>query len=1154
MVAFHHAKIEPKIFATISASKLIKFTPFLNNLYQNILVLLLNPFTLEQNLNRKSSAIYSQFMFRNTVLKLIFFCIMSSFMTVLDAQFYNGLQMNFGKNRVQYYDYYWSFYRFEDIDCYFNENGRELAQFTADYGIKKLAEIEDYFDYNLEKRLIFIIFNKQAEYKQSNVGLVTFADDDYNIGGYSRLIKNKVMLYYEGDHVAYEKQIAASIAEAIVNEMMANADLKDRISSSSAVNMPDWYFKGLINYVAFGWDYEAENRARDGFKSGKYKKINHLEYDDAIYAGQSFWRFLAKQYGDALIPNIIYLTKVYKNINDGFLYVIGQNLKDLLKEWQAYYLDEYSGQGETTSNDGDIFKKSKKDQIYQQVKISPDSRYIAWVTNDWGRKRIWIYDQETDKSKIIFRADPKYEHKTDNTYPVLTWHPNGRILTFINEEKANLRLYFYRTDEKTTENRLLLYFDKVLDFSYSPEGTRLVFSAVKDGITDIYIHTIASGTNDQITRDLADDLNPSFVKSTNDEIIFSSNRLTDTLLNNADPYERLSSTFDLFTYNLNKRGNLLTRLTEGRYVDRFQPVSNGKARLSYLGNNNGVFNRYTARFDSSISFIDTTTHYRYYIKSDPVTNYNRNVISHDYINASDTYGEIMFENGRYYLRKGKTSDSGPINPYDLVVSSFRNEQEQLLHRADSIEQIRQWLLEEDRKRRDTLTKPLYEYYITDEPIDFSHYIFEKEKQNYYEQLWRQDYMDIDLDTGELDLPLIRIYEPAFYNNYIANQIDFSFLNNSYQAYNGGAPYFNPGVNLFTRIGTLDLFENFKVTGGFRFAGNFDSNEILLSIENLKGKFDKQFIYHRQSFFSSDQQSYYKIHSDNFYLSYSRPFSPVLALKGTLTYRFDKYVTLSSDQATLAESDINRHWLGLKGEVIYDNTRKRTINIYYGTRFKIFGEYYREVSVKNSDMIVLGADFRHYLKIHRELIWANRIAASTSYGPTKLIYYLGGVDNWMGYLFNKIPMFDNSIQVNQKYNYGFQALATNMRGFSQNIRNGTSFALINSEIRWPFIRYFAGHPLRSNFLNSLQVVGFGDIGTAWTGRSPWDADNAYDTEVIRNGPIVVYLDTNRDPIVAGFGAGLRAMLMGYFVRADFAWGIENKYILPRVFYLSFSLDF
>jgi hypothetical protein len=109
--------------------------------------------------------------------------------------------MTFGKNKVQYYNYYWSFYRFDDFDCYFNEFGRELAQYTADYAMKKLEEIENFFDYTLEKRLIFIIYNKHAEYKQSNIGLVTFDEETYNTGGYSRIIQNKVMLYYEGDHV-----------------------------------------------------------------------------------------------------------------------------------------------------------------------------------------------------------------------------------------------------------------------------------------------------------------------------------------------------------------------------------------------------------------------------------------------------------------------------------------------------------------------------------------------------------------------------------------------------------------------------------------------------------------------------------------------------------------------------------------------------------------------------------------------------------------------------------------------------------------------------------------------------------------------------------------------------------------------------------------
>jgi Tol biopolymer transport system component len=1072
------------------------------------------------------------------------------------GQFYNGHQMPFGKNRVQYFNYYWSYYRFDEFDCYFNENGRELAQFTANYARKKLDEIEDFFDYSLEKRMIFVIYNRSNEYRQSNIGLVTFDEDTYNTGGFNRIIKNKVMLYYEGDHIAFEKQIAQSITEILINEILYNAEVKDRVASSSVINMPDWYIKGLVNYVAFGWDYEADNKVKDGIQSNKYRNITHLEYDDAIYAGQSFWRFIGKKYGDALIPNIIYLTKVYKNIEDGFLYVLGVKLKDLMKEWKQYYKEEYALDNNLPGNDGNTLRKSKRYQIFQQVKVSPDGKYLAYAANVWGRKKIFLYDLKSGKQKAIFRIEPKYEQKVDNTYPVMAWHPGGRILTFINEEKDGMVIYFYLTDQHRLQRKKMLYFDKVLDCSYSPDGSRLVLSAVKQGMTDIYIHTIASGANEQITNDVPDDLNPSYVKDNPDELIFSSNRLADTLTNTGDQFEKISPRFDLFTYNIAKKDMALTRLSEGRYITRTQAVSSERNRLSYIGDNNGILNRYSAVFDSTISFIDTATHYSYYIKSAPVTNYDRNILDHSVINASDQIGEVIFSKGKYNLRKGSAGESGPVAQGDIVKTSFRKELDKRYHKADSIDQIRKWILAEEKKRRDTMTKPLYEYYVKKEPIDINHYIFEKEKQNYFEQQWRKKYMDVDLDTDRIRLPIVRIYETSFYNNYIANQIDFSFLNNAYQVFNGGSPYFNPGINMLTRFGILDLLEDYRLTAGFRFSGNFDSNEYLLSFENLKGKFDKQLVFHRQAFFATGDSGsvLFKMYTHDVYLSYSKPITPVLALKGTISYRNDRLVTLSTDAVSLEAGNLTKHWGSLKGEVIFDNTRKRLVNIYYGTRFKLFGEYYRQLNARKSDMIVVGADFRKYIPIHRELIWANRFAASTSFGPTRLLYYLGGVDNWMGYLFNSSNMFDQSIPINPKVNYGFQALATDMRGFRQNIRNGTSFALINSEIRWPFVRYIAGHPLRSNFLNSLQIVGFGDIGTAWSGKSPWSGENAYDNEVYTNGPVKVTLESNRKPIVKGFGAGLRAQLLGYFIRADWAWGIENSYILPRIFYLSFSLDF
>ena len=52
------------------------------------------------------------------------------------------------------------------------------------------------------------------------------------------------------------------------------------------------------------------------------------------------------------------------------------------------------------------------------------------------------------------------------------------------------------------------FFEKVLSFSYSPDGSRLLVSAVINGMTDIYVHTIIIGTNERITFDVADDLDP----------------------------------------------------------------------------------------------------------------------------------------------------------------------------------------------------------------------------------------------------------------------------------------------------------------------------------------------------------------------------------------------------------------------------------------------------------------------------------------------------------------------------------------------------------------------------------------------------------------------------------------------------------------------
>lgn len=1075
----------------------------------------------------------------------------------VSGQFYYGHQMAFGKNRVQYNDFYWYFFRYERFDTYFNQEGKNLANYTADYLQEEIIRIENFFDYELENRLIFIIYNKLTDFRQSNIGLIT-GKEEYNTGGVTKIIRNKVFIYFDGDHKKFEQQISAAITEVLIYEMLYGNELRENVTNSSLIELPDWYLKGLISFVSDNWDVNIEDRVKDGILSGRYEKFNRLTGVDAVYAGHSFWRFIAENYGESVIPNIIYLTRINKNSNNGFLYVLGFTIKELSAEWMSYYLnifDESKVEREFPAT-GKILKKTNKKEVYSQIRISPDGRNIAYVTVEFGQCKIWLYDTQENKKKKLFTQEHKLDQIPDYTYPVLNWHPTGRILTFFTEEKGGLKLYYYILETEEMTSRNMPFFEKILDFTYSDDGLKMAISGINRGQSDIFIHTLASGTNEKLTQDIYDDMNPRFINHSS-AILFSSNRPQDTTgyYLPGKPLYSKNLVYNLFIIDLRNKSGGIKKISDYKFSNDVKPFEIEPNKYMFLSDNNGLINRHIVRYDSAISFIDTTTHYEFFANSHPVTNYSRNILDYDISRKSDQYAEIFFKDGRYQLFRGAYNKQPGSYPGQYVNTEFRNEKNKELAEFDSLNRIRkETIIITDIKDNQIITSAADTFMLDRDIIDINNYIFEIEKLNYYNEKFSNDNLNLVMDTVQFRRPTPRIYETAFYTNYIATQIDFSFLGASYQPFTGGAVYYNPGFNLMLKLGTNDLFEDYKITGGVRFSADFDSNEYLFSFENLKRRLDKQFVFHRQVFKSyTEDNTLVKSFSHNGMIILRWPFSQVAAFEGTLSGRQDKFVFLSRDLKSLIEEDISFYWANVKLAYIFDNTRHLGMNLYQGTRFRIFAEAYQQLNLNKYDLYTVGADFRHYFKLHRTLIWANRLAVGSSFGRSRLIYYLGSVDNWTN-ISTKVETFDKSIPVDYSKNYVFQTLASNMRGFTQNIRNGDKFAVFNTELRWPPIRYFANHPISSNFWNNLQLIGFFDMGTAWSGLHPWSRENAYDTEIIENGPITVTIDTNRDPIVAGYGFGVRSMLLGYFIRLDWAWGIENKAILPRIFYFSLSLDF
>ena len=617
----------------------------------------------------------------------------------------------------------------------------------------------------------------------------------------------------------------------------------------------------------------------------------------------------------------------------------------------------------------------------------------------------------------------------------------------------------------------------------------------------------------------------------------------------------------MFLYNFKvKKGykfsnQILRRVTKTPFENESQPFELNDGGILYLSDKNGIINQWKAILDSAVTFVDTAIHYRYFSETKAVSNYTKNVLWHS-VNGKGDLGLIFKHHLKYQVKTIKYA-SIDSNNYFIQKTAFKKV-ESLQDTVETyvVPVVKTITIDSIRRKRKEDPNYIYtSYYLFSDDVDGDNdsviEVIKPASTKEFIPLIISGYPTSDSLAPKVKL---RNYELSFRTQNAGATLENKFLNPQYQRYSGGASYANPGMNGFMKYSVVDLMEDYYIVGGFRIGG-FESNEVFLSYIDRKKRLDKQYLLYRNTHLDLDLGDLNKNITYEAIYRLSYPLSMVDRISTTFSLRYDQFLPLSANKDLINTDASHEFWPNLRIDYTFDNTRSLGENLFSGMRFKVFSEYYQEAPQWDRQMLVLGADFRNYTKIHRTLIWANRVAGGTSLGSERLMFYMGGVDSWMS------PKFNNELapgKLSDGENYLFQTLATNLRGFDQNVRNGTSFMVLNSEIRWPLVKYFVRRPLTSSILNNFQVVFFGDLGTAWTGASPFSEDNSLNEKNIVIGGVAntgtINLKTNREPIVGGFGIGARTKVWGYFLRADWGWGVEDGVSKGKKFYFSLTTDF
>src|SRR5215213_8708238 len=174
---------------------------------------------------------------------IVFGLMASSFSFTADAQVNT---VEFGKNRVQYKKFKWQYYQTDNFNSYFSENGMPLAKYVAQIAEKELPSIEQFVEYGLQRRANVIIYNHFNDLQQSNIGLNL---DWQTTGGVTKLVNNKMIVYYNGDHNNLRRQVREGLARMLVENVLFGDDLGEFATNQALLDLPKWLVDGYIEYA-----------------------------------------------------------------------------------------------------------------------------------------------------------------------------------------------------------------------------------------------------------------------------------------------------------------------------------------------------------------------------------------------------------------------------------------------------------------------------------------------------------------------------------------------------------------------------------------------------------------------------------------------------------------------------------------------------------------------------------------------------------------------------------------------------------------------------------------------------------------------------------------------------------------------------------------
>jgi len=988
---------------------------------------------------------------------------------------------NFGKNKVEYKDFHWQFIQSPHFDVYFYQGGRDLAEFCADHAEMALDSIERVIRYDITNRIAILVYNSHNDFQQTNA-VGEFLPE--GVGGVTELLKNRVVLPFEGDFELFRHVIHHELVHAVINDMFVGGSYQ-ALLTGGGMEIPSWMNEGLAEYCSLkGLDIETDMFMRDATLNDAVPPLERLGGYVQYRVGQTMYWFIEQRYGPEKVGELLQRIKTSRSVEQGFRSTFGLGVADFghkfLDGLKVLYFPDIA-RYENPDDYAETIADHKKleDFINLSPEISPQGDMVAFISDRADYYDVYVQSlAHPGKIKKILNgggATANFEELHLLT-PGMSWSPDGKRIALASKAGETDAIFLLDVNDGPSERLPNIDLDGIQGLKWSPDGKYIALSGVRNGQADIYLYDLAAKSMRNLTNDIYADHEPTWTADSK-TIYFTSERegmLTVGQGHAGSPgFE--SANRDIYRYDI--ATSALTRITTSQNSNEYYPALSQDGKLYYINDANGINNIYVANADGT--------------NARPVTN---SVSKIDQISVSNDGSKLVFSTmhrGAYDLYLLRNPSERHLDT--LSLTEFRKSNGgRLVSRIDTIAAKNQGMVNDTAKGYGNVGVDLHDYVYGQNPNE--------------ERGTRPNF-----DRRQPIAALTNYRDTS--GHYVVHEYRTVFSPDVIIGSAGYTGYY--GLQGTTQMLFSDELGDQQIFFATNLLIDLKNSDYILAYSNLGNRINWGLqAYHSAAFLQEL--------SDPDAPNTTNPFARFTStgVAGVLAYPFNRFSRLDLSmtgavfQKDLIDLDVpTKSVYALFPELsyIHDDALMSYFYPIGGTRYNVSLSAAPQITKDFLGFVTPKLDFRHYFKLGGLFSFATRLAGEASFGPTPQHFFIGGVDSWINRTYKTL-----GFPITEPQDFAFFTPGLPLRGFSYDEKMGTKYAIANLELRYPFPIIVGGFPL------AFFGDSFLDMGTAWEKQVYLFQRNA------ESGSW-----ETRDLLMSA-GTGIRTYLFGFYIHMDIAW--------------------